>query len=368
MAFNSGYVNGSCLSGFLIPTGVTQSVAGFTSSYTKSALALSQGDFSTFGYYSSVILSYMFGAFLSGVITPEAKPYTIEPTYGPTFLIGGVFLLISSILAALEWNESYIFFFAATANGIQNGIASIYSANLIRCSLTGASTDIALVIGQLVRGKRKNLSKGLVLTMIVFSFWLGGIVSFFATSLFRVHSLFVNAALFWLVGASLIYFLVHELHITVRAAIFGNWEWRSAIRKLHERMAFSMHGGDMAGAPKDFEEMYSQEFDTLYDRVDLEGKGVIEEPDLVRALQRAGSKANLKGVKALIMCADETKDGTINREEWMKMCRSCRSAGSIFGSIRSLQGRARRMNGSSCRSFLSSMPSNNGSSGNLNDV
>jgi hypothetical protein len=49
----------------------------------------------------------------------------------PLFLIGGVFLLISSILAAMEGNETYIFFFAAAANGIPNGMASIYSANLI---------------------------------------------------------------------------------------------------------------------------------------------------------------------------------------------------------------------------------------------
>ena len=50
-------------------------------------------------------------------------------------------MLAASILAALEFETIYVFCLAAAANGIQNGIASIYSANLIRCSLTGSSTD-----------------------------------------------------------------------------------------------------------------------------------------------------------------------------------------------------------------------------------
>jgi hypothetical protein len=83
---------------------------------------------------------------------------------------------------------------------------------------------MALVIGQLVgpwQPQKLVEGAGTVLTMIVFSFWLGGIVSFFATSLSRVHSfLLVNAAFFWLVGASLIYFLVHE-----RMA-FSMYAWR----------------------------------------------------------------------------------------------------------------------------------------------
>jgi hypothetical protein len=335
IAFNNGYVNGSCLSGLLSPNGVTQSVAGFTSAYTGSALAMAAGEIPEFGFQSNIILSYMMGAFIAGFVTPNATPYRIEPTYGPTFLVGGVFLLIASILAALEFSESYIFFFAAAANGIQNGIASIYSANLIRCSLTGSSTDIALVFGQLLRGNRKNLWKGLVLVLIVCSFWLGGLVSFYATSRFRSYSLFFNAGLFWVIGMSLVFFLVHELRISVRAAIFGTWEWKQALRMLHRRMIFSMHGGDNNCNPLEFEDLGTQEFGDLFDRVDKAGNGRIEETDLTAALHRAGVQIDSKGVKTLIKSADKSKDGTIYRDEWMKMCRSCRSAKStVFPSGR----------------------------------
>ena len=343
IAFNNGYVNGSCLSGLINPTGIGQSVAGFTSAYTDSALAVAQGRFDDLYFESRIILSYMFGAFLSGMLTPNATPYRIEPTYGPTFIIGGLFLLISSILAALEYHEQYIFFFAAAANGIQNGIASIYSANLIRCSLTGSSTDIALVVGQLVRGNRQKLWKGLVLSMIVISFWFGGLVSFYATMRFRTYSLFFNATIFWIIGGLLVYFLVHELRISVRAAVLGSWEWKIALNKLHKRMIFSLHGdatlaGDTGAISLD--NAGPQEFDTLFNRIDKHGKGRIEEADLYIALERAGAKADGTAVKTLMKSAADggNVDGesSISREKWKKICYACQSSSRSSGNLSSI--------------------------------
>lgn len=343
IAFNNGYVNGSCLSGLLLPNGAKQSVAGFTSAYTKSALELAEGDFRLFGYHSGIILSYMIGAALAGYITPFANAYRIEPTYGPTFLIGGVFLLVSSILSALDYDEKWVFFSAAAANGIQNGIASIYSANLIRCSLTGASTDIALVVGQIAGGNYSKLWKGAVLSMIVSSFWLGGVVSFFATSYFRDLSLLFNAALFWLVGVFLVVFLVNELQISFVAAVFGTWKWKHALKKLHKRMLYSRHGSSILendDLSKSVQALESEEFEQLFDRIDSEGKGVIDDTDLLVALDRAGYDASDRDVRALMMSADANNDGQINRDEWLIMCRTVRSASApqpsgLFGSIRS---------------------------------
>lgn len=327
IAFNNGYVNGSCLSGLLLPNGATQSVAGFTSSYTKSALSLVQGEWSLFGYHSLIILSYMLGAAIAGYITPNAKPYRIEPTYGPTFLIGGIFLLLASILSAFDYSEQYVFFFAAAANGIQNGIASIYSANLIRCSLTGSSTDIALVIGHIAKGYYNKLWKGAVLSMIVSTFWLGGIVSFYATSYFRELSLFVNAGLFWLVGLSLLIFLVNELHISFIAAIFGTWKWKNALKMLHDRMMISQHGPQyFIEDDREISDYDSTEFHQLFDRIDHNNKGTIEVPDLISALNDAGYDGDEKDVKTLMMVADENNDGNINRDEWMALCRTIRDS------------------------------------------
>jgi cytosine/uracil/thiamine/allantoin permease len=49
-----------------------------------------------------------------------------------------------------------------------------------------------------------------------FVFWLGGVVSFFVTVDFINSLLLFNARLYFLLGASLVYFLVHKLHVLVR--------------------------------------------------------------------------------------------------------------------------------------------------------
>jgi uncharacterized membrane protein YoaK (UPF0700 family) len=236
IALNSGLVNGSCMSGFLFPEGESVSIAGFTSDYTQSGLAMAAGNWSTYSYHSYFIFSYILGAFISGLVTPDATPYRIEPTYGPTFLVGGFFLLTASILTMLEYEPTLVFFFAAASNGIQNGIASIYSANLVRCSLTGATTDLALVAAQILRGNRKGTWKGFVLAIIVVSFWTGGLISFFLTRRYRSHTIFFNSCLCFLIVLSLVVCLAKEIGISFQTALFGTWRWKKAIGKLHKRV------------------------------------------------------------------------------------------------------------------------------------
>jgi Ca2+-binding EF-hand superfamily protein len=91
-------------------------------------------------------------------------------------------------------------------------------------------------------------------------------------------------------------------------------------------MLFSMHGevDNSVG----FNDLESQECDNHFNRVDSDSdrNGRIEESDLLSALQRAGVNANGKAVKTLMKSADADKDGTIDREEWKKMCYVGRSS------------------------------------------
>ena len=165
----------------------------------------------------------MLGAFLAGIITPRAAQYRIEPTYGPTFFIGGIVLVTASILAAVDHDldaDDFVFYLTAIANGLQNGLSSLYSGNLIRSShLTGTSTDIALFTGQLLRGNNTNNWKLIVLVALAISFWTGGFVSFYATQHFTTKTLLFNASLFLAVGIMLILFLMHEHSISFAQAI-----------------------------------------------------------------------------------------------------------------------------------------------------
>lgn len=314
MAFNSGFVNGSCMSGFLTGPDNRQVVAGFAGPFGSSSLALAQQEWSVFGFQSNLILSYMAGAVIAGFLTPRARPYCMEPNYGPTFLVGGIMLFMASILAAFERDPHYIFYLTAGANGLQNGIASIYSSNLIRCSMTGAITDIALAVGQVMRGNTAPLPKAIVLSLIVFGFWVGGIASFFMTRHYLSLTLFFNAALFWLVGIALVVFLVKNIGLSTRDAILGTWEWKKTLKKISKDMP-SEHSGH--GTPETTRK--ERKLFRMFDEIDDDGNGHIEHDELLRYLMRMDKKTTARTVKMLMRCADQDDDGVISRAEWEQM-------------------------------------------------
>jgi uncharacterized membrane protein YoaK (UPF0700 family) len=154
LAFNSGFSNGLSLSGFLAPLGSelypAQSTSGYTGVYTSGALALASSSFQTyhrtnqnetniqfFGFQTCMVLSFVSGATISGVLNPRPSPWKMAPMYAPTFLLGAIFMCIAAVLAYAEPSmkephRHQFFYFVALANGIQNGISSMYSANLIR--------------------------------------------------------------------------------------------------------------------------------------------------------------------------------------------------------------------------------------------
>ena len=84
LSLNSGYINGLCLSGLVVPD--RQAVSAFTGTYTKSGLALASGDPKLFGFEFTLILSFIGGALISGAMNPQAIPHKLVPTYGPSKL------------------------------------------------------------------------------------------------------------------------------------------------------------------------------------------------------------------------------------------------------------------------------------------
>jgi hypothetical protein len=301
LALNNGFLNGACLSGFVSPGSPfpALTVSGLTASYSLSGLGIAKGNWEAYGIHVGIILSYFTGTFIAGLSTPNAKPYRLHPTYGPTFLVGGVFLLGGGIVAIFEKSGYISFFLSAAASGIQNGIASKYSANLIRCTVTGTTTDIALVVADLFRGNSKNLENGQVLAIITMNFWLGGLVSFFAAKTLHKYTLLANAIMFWAIGLCLIFFLATELGLSVNAAITGNWKWRKAMRSLR---ASTQHS-DVSLLD-------------MFDIIDTDKDGYVTQTELLEAFISAGVTTDLRTVKVLTSYADRNNDGFIDRDEW----------------------------------------------------
>jgi hypothetical protein len=89
----------------------------------------------------------------------------------------------------------------AMATGIQNAALSRYSGNIIRVGhVTGASVDIGVLSGRYVRGQKENLWKIQILILLVFTFWLGGVLVQWIDPLLDNKILFVNSAYMVLIG------------------------------------------------------------------------------------------------------------------------------------------------------------------------
>ena len=316
LAFNSGFTNGACLSGFLLPSGRRQGVSAFTGAYTGSALDLADGHTDRFGFQVSMILSFIFGASLAGLLTPKAVQYRIEPTYCPTFLIGGLVLLAASIMAAVDHSnniDDFVFYLVAVANGLQNGLSSLYSGNLIRSThFTGISTDIGLFTGQLLRGNYTNNWKLAVFVALAVSFWLGGFASFYATQHFMSSTLLFNASLFLAVGAVLLLFLMHEHSIPFLKVLLGTWHWKRALTALSEHHLEPLSNGQFSLGQR-------ERLDHLFTTLDVNESGTITPDELLDGLRNAGFTVTMREIKIMIRFADKDRNGVISQEEWRQM-------------------------------------------------
>lgn len=309
IAVNNGFINGVCLSalltednegatpdgGFFINAPVAM-VSGLGKYITDNATDLVTTDWDRYVFNLSMFLSYTFGAMIVSLISPKAKPYAIDPGYSVCWILGGTMLLAASLLSVYNHPTRGIWLLSIAANGVSNGIASLYSANLIRCTLTGAMTDIGLILGQLVRRKKSDgLARGIVLGVIVSSFWFGGIIAYFAVRAFRSRTLIINAILFYLVGVINVVYAMNSLGLSFIQAFAGNWDWTTVLRKIHP-----------SGSKEDML--------ALFEKLDDDGGGTLDMYELEKGLE---GQVTREEMKALLQAADADGDGEISKDEWI---------------------------------------------------
>ena len=313
LSINSGYINGLCLSGLLNEGGSDkQGVSAFTGTYTKSGLALAEGDPKLFGFEFTLILAFIGGATVAGIMNPKAIPHQLVPSYGPTFMLGSLCMIAASIAATKSPEARTLYYFAAAANGIQNGMTSTYSSNLIRTThLTGTSTDIGLILGQMIRGNKKNYWKFKVLVGLASSFWLGGLISFYAATAFLSNALWFSAALYLTIGLTHITFVVLTQKVSFTQACFGTYKWQNVL----ENMAVSINDGtgDKSSA---LASLTRTQIDQVFDEIDADGSGEIDADELKLALEKMGIKLTKKNVETMIRVVDDNGDGVVDRSEF----------------------------------------------------
>lgn len=338
--FNYGFINGVCVSGLLSSTGKIAAVAGLAGRWTDASINLAKGDVEGWGYFMCLILSYMVGSFLVGLISPNAIPYQIDPKYGPTFMLGALFLFLASLIAAAGVRDiRFAFFLAAAANGVQNGVASLYSANLIRCSLTGVSIDFALLLAKAIRGNKTDIWRLLPLSMIILTFFMGGACAWWAVNQFLGWTLLFSAALFFLLGISLTYFIVTSLDVSTKSALLGTWVWNNVMNRKKKELdelrksvtapsttiGTTTNGSHTLRRRKQAERqsmlaearhLGHQFLLEMFDKMDLDHNGSLDAEELLLGLVKLDPSITARDVKNLIEAVDLDGDRRIDRQEW----------------------------------------------------
>ncbi len=346
LSLNSGFINGLCLSGLLTEEGSHKQSVAVTGSYIRSGLALANGMYDDFVFAIALILAFAGGATVSSLINPNALPHRLDPSYGPNFLLGSLCLIAASIAAYINPSGRAQYFFAAATNGMQNGMSSMYTANvslhlnfihlvplpkpdfltsvlsliilvsqLIRtASHGGTTTDIGLILGQMIRGNWKNFWKFKVLSGLASSFWVGGFISFYSASSFAHYSFWFSAGLYMTIGLSHLTFVVLTQKVSFFQASIGTWKWDAVL----EQMAVSMT--DRTGSAS-LSAMTTEQIDCIFDLIDADGSGKINADELKDALELMGIRLSRSNILAMMAAVDENGDGEIDSQEFHSLIR-----------------------------------------------
>jgi Protein of unknown function (DUF1275) len=208
LAFNSGYLNGCCLSGMLLPSySKPQSVVAVTGALTTSALGwASPAVFSNYRSQLGMVLSYGGGSFLAGMLNPHPVPFQLAAATAPTLALGSWLLYRAASRCGIVGSDAVVvgeycrpfvvFGLVAAASGLQNSLSSVHSANLIRSAhFSGITSDTGTFLGQVVRGNRQNLYRVAVNSVLLVAFGLGGFVSLQSVQALSLSSLLWSARL-----------------------------------------------------------------------------------------------------------------------------------------------------------------------------
>jgi uncharacterized membrane protein YoaK (UPF0700 family) len=218
LSFNAGHLNGTTLLQDH-PTTTTH----MTGNATSLGIALAQLNQKKILFYSLLLFSYAFGSFISGIIIPY-QSFSIHLGYGRVFILVSMILSLSALIDLMKSSDFIIYdLLIACASGMQNGMVSRYSGNILRIGhVTGACTDIGVHVGRYLMGTTENLWRIQILMTLVLSFFFGGYIAQELHPLLGNYQLLFSASISFVIGLFyLLYLRLSQFHLSFRHSIFG---------------------------------------------------------------------------------------------------------------------------------------------------
>lgn len=196
LAFNAGIINMVALLGF-----THQAVSHITGSVSALGAEMVQGHLNNTIHLILVIISFLIGATLSGLVTQDAT-LKLGRRYGVALIIETCLLVLA--LVFLLQHSAIGHLFASAACGLQNALVTTFSGAIVRTThLTGVVTDLGISLGQWLRGNTVDGRKIKLYLLIFFGFTCGGILGAMVFLQLQLYTLLVAAGI--TLGLALLY-------------------------------------------------------------------------------------------------------------------------------------------------------------------
>ncbi|MGB8483505.1 MAG: YoaK family protein [Acinetobacter bohemicus] len=200
LAVNAGIIN---VLGLV--TVLHQSVSHMTGNVSMLAMALLHWQPDTIIYLTCVVLCYVIGSFYSGFILGNSY-FSLGRRYGLPLSLVAFFIVLC--WAFLPYFHRYALLWACVAMGVQNAMISHYKGTIIRTThLSGVLTDLGLALGYRLRGLNVDRRRIILHLVILFGFFLGGLVASMIYPYLKLNSFLVPALLSWIL--SIVYWVIY---------------------------------------------------------------------------------------------------------------------------------------------------------------
>ncbi len=175
-----------------------QAVTHLTGTTTFLGAAVAHGDMRAMSRFGGVILAFLFGSALSGMLIQDST-LRLGRRYGVALVLESAMLFASIPLFMLGHIAGPLL--AAAACGLQNAMATTYSGAVIRTShLSGMFTDLGIGIGHALRGMPLQTRRLMLCVLIITSFMLGAVLGAILFQRFGYLALVVPATLTGVTG------------------------------------------------------------------------------------------------------------------------------------------------------------------------
>jgi uncharacterized membrane protein YoaK (UPF0700 family) len=171
----------ACIAGMVNAVGFLgfehQAVTHLTGTTTLFGAALAAGDGDKALRLISVLLAFVFGAAVSGMIVQDST-LRLGRRYGVALALESALLFAAAPL--FKHQQISGMWLAAMACGLQNAMATTYSGAVVRTThLSGMFTDLGIGLGHALRGmplsRRRLLLSGLIIVSFLTGSILGGL-------------------------------------------------------------------------------------------------------------------------------------------------------------------------------------------------